>query len=280
VRIPVCTVATQRTYGEFLLLRYSLEKYHDCVWYIACDTFVSQKLKDTPHTNLLPLIDTDDCDHNVASVAKRKNFLNVVLTKFDACKKSIEDNGWALFLDADMVFVNPIEERVLDMMRHPGLDAIISPHMTNSPQIESQHGYYNVGMFVLRSVEMLEKWRTLSTNHQQYGLYYEQQPLEYIHRNFLTANFPINYNLGWWRFNLPQTQKRLTLLKSSGGRLCFGDLPAVNFHFHTLKDLDTENYGKFLVDIVLNRLKTSKNETYQQIYHKYKELASENNSIK
>ena len=91
--------------------------------------------------------------------------------------------------------------------------------MTNNVAIEAKHGYYNAGMFAATSVEFLDAWENLSKDYKKYNMYFEQQPLEFIHRHFLTANFPMHYNLGWWRFNLPQTQDRVRMFNDRDGEL-------------------------------------------------------------
>ena len=58
------------------------------------------------------------------------------------------------------------------------------------------------------------------------------------------------------------------------GTLYFGDSEAVNFHFHALRELETDNYGQFMVDFVFNYLSTSKSEKYTSLYNKYKELST------
>lgn len=275
--IPVCCVVTDKTLAEFELLKFSLEQYHDVEWYISCDAVVESYYRDTAEVNQIKLVESDDCDHNIQSQEKNNNFMKVVMTKFKICREALKKHDHCLLLDSDMVFVNPIEDRVLELMRDRSVDAIISPHMTNSVSIESKHGYYNCGMVAIMDEDFLNSWEELSSNYKKFNMYYEQQPLEFIHRSFLTSNFPIHYNLGWWRFNLPHTQDRIKMFNEKDSKLYFANNEAVNFHFHALRELETENYGKFMVNFVFDYLSHSNNKKYSDLYKKYEELRLEKN---
>jgi len=273
--ISVCSVVTKKTLTEFKLLKFSLEQFHDVHWFISCDDVVEKYYKDAFKVETLRVIDTDDCDHNVQSEEKNSNWMKVMMSKFTVCRAALDKYDFCFFLDSDMVFLSPIEDRVLQLLKNKSIDALISPHMTNNVQIEANHGYYNAGMFAVTNNRFLDVWENLSKDYKKYNMYFEQQPLEFIHRTFLTANLPIHYNLGWWRFNLPQTQDRIKMFNDRDGELYFGDDKAVNFHFHALRELETDNFGKFLVDIVFNYLSNSKNEKHVEIYNRYEELKNE-----
>ena len=96
-------------------------------------------------------------------------------------------------------------------------------------------------------------------------MYYEQQPLQFSSYNFLTANLPINYNIGWWIFNEPNTHHRMNFLSIKDNSIYFYGLPAICFHVHALKKLDYTNYGKFLVDKILELIKQCNNKHYDSI---------------
>ena len=272
--LVVGTVATTNCYKEFLLTKFSLEQYHECQWYVSCDAFTHSQIAHLENVEARPMVASDDCNHNSTDPAQRRTFLEVVLTKFDICKEAIANHGSVLFLDSDMLFVNPLGAQALRVMENEDLDAVLSQHMTNNWQNEAHHGYYNVGMFQLRNTAMIDAWKYLSENHERLGMYYEQKPLEYVQRNFITANFPIYYNIGWWRFNEPQTRSRLDSIALKDNQLFFGDHPAVNFHVHLLKDSQL-NYGQFLLDKILPLMRDSDNVKYHALLKKLDELKNE-----
>ena len=118
----------------------------------------------------------------------------------------------------------------------------------------------------MRSNALFDMHLEMSKRHEELGMFYEQQPLQFASYPFVTVNLPINYNIGWWRFNQPTTTNRLQFLRSDGKQILFGDMPAVCFHAHTLKNLGDTNFGQFLVDKVLALMKaTPGNAHYQEL---------------
>jgi len=263
--IPVASVVTQKTLSEFLLLKMSLEQYHDVQWYLSTDKHAANELKDFSNVKCQVLVKTDDCSHGTNDPVKNRLFLELVMTKFDAMKAGISAHGRCLFIDADIFFTNPIEDRVLSLLNDERVDAVLSPHMTNNLGLETQVGHFNVGFFGMRNAEYLKLHETMSWRHKELGMYYEQQPLQFSSYNFLTVNLPINYNIGWWRFNEPQTRRRLDFLDVKDDKIYFNGLPAVCFHVHALKKLDYDNYGKFLMDKVLYLIKQCNNKKYDEL---------------
>ena len=263
--IPVASVVTQKSLSEFLLLKTSLEQYHEVNWYVSTDTPTAEFLKNFQNIKVQCLIKHDDCSHGTDDPVKNRQFLELVMTKFDAIRAAMDAHGWSLFIDSDIFFTGPIEERVLSLMKDPNVDAVLSPHMTNNLTLETQVGHYNVGFFSIRNRAYLEQHAQMSWRHKELGMYYEQQPLQFCSYPYVTVNLPINYNIGWWRFNEPHTRSRLDFLVHDGEILTFGGLPAVCFHVHTLKQLDYTNYGEFLVDKVKTLMNQCHNDSYTEI---------------
>jgi hypothetical protein len=191
--IPVASVATKKSLNEFLLLKLSLEQYHEVKWYVSTDFFAYEELKKYENVTCLNLIKTDECSHGTNDPEKNRLFLELVMTKFDAMKLAIESHGYGLFIDADIFFTAPLEDRVINLMRSESIDAILSPHMTNNLSLETQVGHYNVGFFSMRNKNYLEIHKEMSWKHKEYGMYYEQQPLQFSSYQFLTVNLPIYY---------------------------------------------------------------------------------------
>jgi hypothetical protein len=257
--IPVASVVTRKTLGEFLLLKLSFEQYHQARWYLSVDSHAHQALQVFDNVVLLEKVKTDDGTHVTHDPEQNRIFLELVLTKFDAMRAAIQNHGYGFFMDSDIFFTAPMEERVLELMQDPRIDAVLSLHMTNNPVIEGQYGYYTVGFFSMRNMAFLEQHAEMSAKHRELGLFYEQQPLQFSSYSYLTASLPINYNIGWWRFNEPLTRDRLRFLHADGSQIWFGDKPAICFHAHTLKKLGADNFGRFLVDAVLRLMKACPN---------------------
>tara|TARA_R100000008_G_C3585123_1_gene171638 strand:- start:110 stop:928 length:819 start_codon:yes stop_codon:yes gene_type:complete len=263
--LPVASVVTQKTLTEFELLKYSIELFHECDWVISCDHYVNAALQNIPNVTCLRLIESDDCDHNIQDEIKQQNWMKVMMTKFDAVSAHLEKHGNCLFLDSDMLFVGPIEDSLMELFLNKNIDATISQHMTNNWPVEAKHGLFNAGMFHIRSKEFLSSWISLSRDYKKYNFYFEQQPLEFVQRNFVSLNFPINYNIGWWRFNTTHTRERLNNLQLINDDIHFGLRPAVNFHVHTSRDLEYDNFGQFLVDKITDLFRQSSNPHYKSL---------------
>jgi hypothetical protein len=153
---------------------------------------------------------------------------------------------------------------VIELLENERIDAILCPHMTNNLGLEAQVGHYNTGMFSLRSKKMLEEHVALSSNPNN-GFYTDQQAIQFAAYEHVVLNLPINYNIGWWRFNEKHNSNRLDFLHVKDNKIKFGNLDAVCFHVHTLKNLDYTNYGKFLVDKILYLMSNSSNEAYNEL---------------
>lgn len=279
--MPVCSIVTEKTISEFKLLMFSMEQYHDNIrWFISCDDAALDVFKNEQNVIAVKMIDSDDCDHNLQDAGKRDRWMKVMMTKFAICRKALKHSQGlpVIFLDCDMVFVGPIEPRIISLSSMEQIDAMVCQHMTNNWANEAKHGYFNAGMFVIRSKEFLVEWENLSKHYKEFNLYFEQKPLEFIQRNFVTLNLPINYDIGWWRFNEQNTVgrlKSLRLLEDKEGekQIWFGNRRAVNFHAHMLRSLETKNFGQFLVDKIEMLLESgSDNDKYKELLAYYRFL--------
>lgn len=265
---PVASVVTEKAWKEFLLLKFSFEQYHSAEWFLSCDKHVEERLTECSFDNVdfEVNIDHDDCTHNTTDEEQREQWLEVMLTKFPACRRAIDNHqGSCLFLDSDMVFVNPIDDFIIQLSRDCFVDAMVCPHMTNNQDVENKHGYYNAGMFFVNNLQLLDDWETISKDHKKYGLYFEQQPLEYVIRGYRTANLPINYNFGWWRTAWGSAVSRISQIKLADEKICFRNLPVVNFHMHTLKTKKTDAFSNNLVAHVFELLRESNNVKYKAL---------------
>jgi len=258
-----------------LLLKFSFEQYHDAEWFVATDDYAAKYLEKFVNVNVINKIKTDDCSHGVNDPVKNRLFLELIMTKFDALEAAIDKNGYGLFLDSDIFFTSSLENRFIKLLVDEDIDAILSPHMTNNLGLETQVGHFNVGFFAVRNKKYLEQHREMSWNSKELGMYYEQQPLQFTSYEYMTVNSPIYYNIGWWRFNEKHNVQRLQHLGVQNNEVCFMGRPAVCFHVHTMKSLDYNNQGKFLVDRVFNLMSKTTNEKYAKLFEFVSELINE-----
>ena len=264
--LTLASVVTKNCLKEFLLTKYSAALFHDCKWYVACDKYSEAHLKSVGGMTLIPFdLDDNVSDHNSNDNKSREQFLKIILNKFTALEVALQENPYCLFLDSDMLFVNKFDLNILKALEDQTVDFVVSPHYSRDPMNEDKHGFYNVGMFALNKASNMVDWKHLTVNCDKLGLYYEQKPFELILSSFKTLNLPINYNIGWWRFNNQRTQRRLEQLTLHDNEIRFGLERAVNFHFHVFKNPSGFNPGQFLVDKAFQLLKASDKEEYKQI---------------
>ncbi len=275
-QIPVSSIVTSKTLEEFLLLKFSFEQYHNTHWYVSTDSSTTKALQNYKNITPLELIDSDEGSHGSNDPKKNEIFHKLIMTKFDALEAAIENHGYGLFIDADIFFTNPLEEKFITLMKNEDVDAILSPHMTNNANVESEVGYYNVGFYSMRNKKYLKMHREMSLKYRELDMYYEQQPLQFCSYNFTTINAPIYYNIGWWRFSGKNNQSRMNLLKIKNNTIFFEDNPAVCFHAHTLRHLDYENFGSTLVERTFTLMKECQNEKYKELILFFNSLNSSN----
>lgn len=275
MKISVCSVATEKSLSEFELLKFSFEQYHEAEWFVATDGFAARALSKYDNVHVINKIKTDDCSHGVNDPVKNRLFLELIMTKFDALEAAIDKNGYGLFLDSDIFFTSSLENRFLKLLVDPDIDAILSPHMTNNLGLETQVGHYNVGFFAVRNKRYLEQHRAMSWKSKELGMYYEQQPLQFTSYEYMTVNSPIYYNIGWWRFNEKHNASRLDHLSMENDQVTFMEKPAVCFHVHTMKSLDYNNQGKFLVDKVFSLMSKTNNAKYGELFKFVSEMINE-----
>jgi len=274
-KIKCSSVVTKKSYKEFLLLKFSLELFHEVDWYLSTDDFTYRALRgEVPEKNMLPIIESDDGTHGSNDPRKNEIHMKMMMTKFDACELALKTKGGVLFLDSDMIFLNPLEESILSILESKTIDAAVCPHSTENKSVEAKVGTYNGGMFIMNSTKLLNEWKQMSLQYKELNMYFEQQPLEYAIKNYLTCNLPINYNVGWWRMNENWTKYRLNRIGIKDDKITFFELPLINVHVHSLKELEYENYGDFLLQTILlicNKLQF-KNKNYHDILNEFSRL--------
>ena len=270
--IACASVVTKKSFKEFLLLDYTISQYHNVKWYLSTDPVVFEKLSHDEKYICLKNIETDEnanhCGADNSQESKQK-FMDIMKTKAYACLEALEQNEeFVLFLDSDIFFVNPIEEKLLSLFKNKSIDAFLCPHSTFNHANEATVGFFNAGMYCTNSIQFLKTWIEINDKALEYGMYGDQKPLEYIYFNFTTANLPINYDIGFWRMNESNQMhaarfNSLTIDQHSNIRFC-GHL-AVCFHAHTFKNLTYPNYGAKTVERVLLCLNHSKRKDHKNI---------------
>jgi len=264
INLPlICgSVVTSESLGEFYILKDSLELFYRVTWYLAVDSFVFNKLSPLSNINAYFVINHDIGSHGVNDSHKNDLHMALMIKKFYPCLRALLEHDYILLLDSDILFVSQFSDKVYKHIVHSDVDAILSPHYSEDFKLESQVGRFNGGMICVKSLLFLNRWMQLSLNYKVNNWYYEQQPIEFAAREFLTSEFPINCNIGWWRMNNQNTHSRFKSLILDGNYIRFMGMFAVCFHVHTIKSLEYTNYGAFLICHIVSMLKASSNPNH------------------
>lgn len=273
--ISFATVVTKNCLTEFLLMKYSCEQFNEAKWYLTCDNYSFEYFTQQNYNNVVLIecdIDDSISDHNSTKQESMESFVKIVLQKFTAIRKALEDSKSVILIDTDMIFTGKIEDNIMDLLSNKQVDFLVCPHYTNNLKVEFEFGYYNTGMVGINDAEKIKIWEKITQNYKELKVYTEQKPFELVAKNYSCLSLPINYDIGWWRFNQKDTQERLKQIKLENDEIYFGKSKAVNFHMHVFKAVNNYNPGLFLVDLVIKLMKQSNNEKYKNIVNYYNEI--------
>lgn len=261
--IPVACVVTETHIKEFLLLKFSLETYHSCKWYLACDEFSYNELKKFENCVCRK---TEIKSGNVFGTPESSsNFFNAVLEKFTSSREALKENPYVLLLDSDIIFTNPLDCRFHELA-NSNLDLVASPHYQWNPTMDAAWGKYNVGFNLLKSTKFIDAWEalTLKKIHR-----FEQVPMAKLLETdeFVFEEFPINYNMGWWRFNNNLSRVRLNSFDFKAGRIVYDGSDVVSFHFHTFVEcVHSQKFKPAIFDAL------AQSKIYESLLNKYEEI--------
>jgi len=189
-----CTVTTAETLPECLVAIFSLRKHHpDLPIYVACQEAQAEAIR---KTGAVPLVqDLGD----LPSKVKLHNLYHrpdAIRLKMDAMEHAIEKHGDALFFDADIVFMQPIQlpPNVGEVML--SLNLSVTPNMQENV---AKFGLFNAGLLWSRSLEFVRWWRQEYLNPTMRDAFYEQGCLGMVPHKWQTDYFPLQHNWGFWR---------------------------------------------------------------------------------
>ncbi|MFV1994971.1 MAG: hypothetical protein ACC661_06000, partial [Verrucomicrobiales bacterium] len=82
--LSVSSLTTARTLPEFLLLKFSLEQYHQCIWHVATDEASHQRLAAFPNVTSLAVVKKDEGSSTTKDAAANAAWFKMMMAKFDA----------------------------------------------------------------------------------------------------------------------------------------------------------------------------------------------------
>ncbi|MDB4314571.1 hypothetical protein N9955_00930 [bacterium] len=221
-----CSV-TKSHLKEFLFLKFTAELYHKCIWFLSCDEYCFNILKDINNCSC-ELAEMED-GKVFGSKEEISNFYNVIQGKFSAARRAITEMGSVLMVDSDIVFCGCVDELLSRTTPH---DAQLSPHFQWNSSMDDAWGLYNVGFVLVRSLDLLDEWEMI-TKSGEYE--FEQVPIQKTQETgkYSCLVIPVNHNMGWWRFNNQQSKFRVNSFGFNNKQLLFDGHKVTSFHFHS-----------------------------------------------
>lgn len=189
-----CTIATQSTSYELIGLLLSIGIYHPkAKVYIMCDQLTKNEIEDlTPKPNLKIewFIELDKYSHyNRAKMEELNIFMEFLLNKAKIMRYALEKEKDVLFLDNDIVVVNPIQ----DIQRGKKLG--VSRQYLVQKSLE-ETGYFNAGMLWTCSKLVCDDW----IKYTHTSRYFEQAAIENLVSKYSNFEFGEEYNVQCWRY--------------------------------------------------------------------------------
>jgi hypothetical protein len=265
--LNLATVVTKSHLKEFLFLKFTCERFHNCSWSVICDDYSYNYLKNL-YQNVL-LYKSDITNGSVfGDSTEQDNFFKTICEKFEVCRKGLKNKEYVLFVDSDIVFTEKVCSLFTEFINSDN-DIIVSPHYQLNPGLDSVWGRFNVGFIMIKNPKVIDDWESI-TKTKKY--LFEQMPLDVLLQSnkYKYDTFPINYNMGWWRFNNQKTQHRLECLDIQRQKISLNGIPINSFHVHMF--LNKENpQGQFLLSILKEVF--NKVPSYYLISEEYERLS-------
>jgi len=177
--------------------------------------------------------------------------------KMDIMSKAIKESGNTLFLDADIIMVNPVTCN----FKHP---VSLSPHEITEEACQA-YGIYNAGYVYSSDPEFPEFWANAFRNDSNF---LEQECLGRVYKKYDTSLFSEAHNYGLWKssFSNVDSNKDQLLTElgiSAGDDIYLNRKKMVSFHAH-LKPKEAQQYISYnLVRAFYECLNRSTKETHK-----------------
>jgi hypothetical protein len=188
-------VATQEVWREAAILIFTLRSFHEQPIYILCDSETSERLSGFNFSEVHFDIDADplilkNTSYNKDTVKNDYHRPDCIAKKMDCLERATLLFGNTLFLDADIVVVDSLED-----ITHP---VMVSPHYHVNDPLENKktYGAYNAGYLFNSEPDLPQVWRSIYNGRSKF---FEQEGMVYFHEKFDVGKFKSPHNVGFWR---------------------------------------------------------------------------------
>jgi hypothetical protein len=229
-------VATSEIKEEAAVLIMSLREFHGEPIMILCDEDTKKYLEQENFKDLqyITSANAKDLEEAKSAVGSRFDSLDTfhriecIYKKMECIEKALEFYGNTLFLDADIIVVNNLQENFTE-------DIVLSPHYhdPNKSHMSAYCGLFNAGYIFCADKTFPRFWKNIYFNNSSF---YEQEGMNYIAQKYEIDIFPKGHNIGFWRDEASRTDEQIKIdlrLKSVG--------TTKSFHVHVLNCIDFKN---------------------------------------
>ena len=132
MELVVATIVTSESLLEFLLLFQSIQRFHNCCWYVVTDESSADYLCHFDNLNVVGIHSAESSSHGNSDHQLNAAHMRLMMRKFDVCRSALQYHNHVLFLDSDIFFLSSLENHILsDIYSNPNIAAIVSPHLSS-----------------------------------------------------------------------------------------------------------------------------------------------------
>tara|TARA_B000000477_G_scaffold93099_1_gene80051 strand:+ start:2043 stop:2831 length:789 start_codon:yes stop_codon:yes gene_type:complete len=241
-----CSISTIKCGKELLMMLKSLEYYHpNSTIYLFLDTETDKLVsKEKLNLQIVKEINLDEYAKYTRDEMEKCNiFTKFLLNKPKLVEKTLTKFKDTLLLDADVLLLNTIND--IDHSKDIG----VSPHFIKK-QITDKVGYYNVGFFWIKNINVINDWIELMKTSR----YFEQTPLEDLVKKYTFFEFGEEYNLMPWRQIHNDNDILVNIQSFQDGRILYKnkDLKLIHTHFNSKRYPYFDKFNNCLIEHLKN----------------------------
>jgi hypothetical protein len=225
-----CTVSTKKCKNELVSLLSSILYHHsDITVYIVCDTDTYKSIEPL-FRDRLKIIWHNDLDKysNLSrqQMTEKGIWSDFQMSKADAIQYALQEHTDTLFLDADIILLEPMKD--IDATKQLG----VSRGFINK-ETSDQVGIYNGGFLWTNQPTLPEKWR----NYTKTSRYFDQASIEDLVKEYSYFEFPEQHNVQSWRFIVGEESFIERFFKPTTRHILYKDkrLQSIHTHFNEMR---------------------------------------------
>jgi hypothetical protein len=241
-----CTVSTNKCKHELKGLLSSLAYCHyGSNVYIVCDTVTETELKSiySKKLNCKWFSILDEYSELTRQEMEQKGiWAEFQMSKATAIEKALETETDTLFVDSDIIFIEPVSD--IDKTKQLG----VSRGYINK-ETSDKVGIYNGGFLWTNQKTLPERWR----HYTKTSRYFDQASIEDLTKEFTTFEFSEQNNVQSWRFIVGEEKNISKFFVSDfkNRRIYYKTKPLRSIHTH-FNDRRFEPINQFFIQLITN----------------------------